>query len=144
MCSLLHMGCERRKWQQVDVLVPLDGDEYWTGRFVRDCLHHSLPITILVVIVRWAFVSLADFLLGCSLQHGIVLENYFWQFCFSMHWGVYGRWDMAKAVEESAKVIRDPTAKLQRLDSSCFLQTSVLLKCLWAKPGILTSCSNAA
>lgn len=38
-------------------------------------------------IVCWAFVNLADFLLGCSLEHCIVLENYFWQFCSSVHTG---------------------------------------------------------
>lgn len=66
------MGCETRKWQQVDDLVPFDGDEYWTGWFASDCLRQSLPITILVV-VCWAFFSLADLLLGCSLQHCIVI-----------------------------------------------------------------------
>ena len=44
---------------------------------------------------------------------------------------------MAKAVEEkSAKVIRDAIVKLSHLGSSCIMQTSVLLKCLWAKQQI--------
>lgn len=70
---------EKRKWQwqQVGDLVPLDSDEYWIGWFVKDYLHHSLPVTVLVATLCWAFVSLADFLLGCSLQISIVLENGF-------------------------------------------------------------------